>query len=297
MTPIVGTWTLIDLAVIAGVAVVLPVGLGRRWWWWVAAVGCAGATATQPGTLPAVLLALVWPVVAVAMVVDRARHLGPVLFWRRADLVRLVASGYATVAATWFVLSCAGATPLGIDEPIVELTAVHFTFVGVGALVLADAALDRAVSRCGHRLGWVALGLTGGAPVVVASGFTLGWAVLQVGGAVLMSIGVFATAALQLADAARGGQPAARLALAVSGLAIWAPMVLAVAWATSQHVAGTPALSTADMVPAHGAVNAVAFIGAGLLGRWLQGRRVDRSAREEVDHGACGSAAGTPVAG
>jgi hypothetical protein len=230
-------------------------------------------------------------------VVERARHLGPVLFWRRADVVRVVASGYATVAATWFVLSCAGATPLGIDEPIVELTAVHFTFVGVGALVLADTALDRAVSPRGHRLGWVALGLTGGAPVAVATGFTTGWAVLQIGGAVLMSIGVFATAALQLADAGRGGRPAARLALAVSGLAIWAPMVLAVGWATSQHVAGTPALSTADMVPAHGAVNAVAFIGMSLLGRWLQASMVADPAREEVDRGARRSEAGAPVTG
>ena len=157
MTPILGTWTSIDLAVIAGVAVVLPTALGRRWWWWVAAVGCAGATVAEPGTAPAVLLALVWAVVAAAMVVDRARHLGPALCWRRGDLVRVVASGYATVAASWFVLSCAGATPLGIDEPIVELTAVHFAFVGVGALVLADAALDRTTSRGGHRLGWGAL--------------------------------------------------------------------------------------------------------------------------------------------
>jgi hypothetical protein len=297
MTPIVGTWTLIDLAVIAGVAGVLPAALGRRWWWWVAAAGCAGATAAEPGSAAAVVLALVWPLVAVAMVVDRSRHLGPPRFWRRADLVRLVASGYATVAATWFVLSCAGATPLGIDEPIVELTAVHFTFVGVGALVLADLALERAPTRRCRRGGRAAVGLTMTAPLVVAAGFTTGWAALQIGGAVLMSLGVFATAALELGAASRPGRLGARLALGVSGLAVWAPMVLAIAWATAQHVAGTPALSTADMVPAHGAVNAVAFIGMGLLGRWLEGRRMGRSDGEEVDHGARGSAAGTPVAG
>lgn len=297
MEPIVGSWTLIDLAVISGVAIVLPVALGRRWWWWVAAAGCAGAAAAEPGSGAAIVLALLWLVVAVAMVVDRARHLGPVLSWRRGSLVRLVASAYVTVAATWFVLSCAGATPLGIDEPIVELTAVHFTFVGAGALVLADLALERAPTRRCRRGGRAAVVLTMTAPLLVAGGFTTGWAALQIGGAALMSLGVFATAALELGTASRSGPLGARLALGVSGLAVWAPMVLAVAWATAQHVAGTPALSTADMVPAHGAVNAVAFIAMGLLGRWLEGRALADRSGEEVDRGARRVEAGTPVAG
>src|SRR5690606_6863319 len=118
-------------------------------------------------------------------------RIGPPFFWSRSDAVRLLASAYGLVAATWLVLSCAGASPLGIHEPIVELTAVHFTYVGVGALTLAEAAIGRERARRGRVAGGVGLALTAGAPVVVATGFTTGSALLQIGGAVLMSLGVF----------------------------------------------------------------------------------------------------------
>lgn len=284
---------MIDLAVIAGVALVLPACLGHRNRWWIAAVAVAGAAAAEPGTLSAVALAIVWPAVGITVVVGDAWRAGPLLFWSRGDVVRLVAGGYGLVAATWFVLSCAQVSPLGIHEPIVELTAVHFTYVGVGALTLADTALTRARSRWERRLGAVGLGLTAGAPLVVATGFTTGWAALQIGGAVLMSLGVFATAALQLRAATRPGPVLTRTALAVSGLAVWAPMVLAVAWATAQHV-DAPALSTADMVPAHGAVNALAFIGAGLVARALERARPDERPTE-VDDGDRRHQARAPV--
>ncbi|MEZ5180089.1 MAG: YndJ family transporter [Acidimicrobiales bacterium] len=47
---------------------------------------------------------------------------------------------------------------------------------------------------------------------------------------------------------------------------MWAPMVLAVAWAAAQHF-DVPALSIPDMVRTHGAGNAIGFVGAGLLAR------------------------------
>jgi hypothetical protein len=57
---------------------------------------------------------------------------------------------------------------------------------------------------------------------------------------------------------------ARRLLLAVSGLAVWAPMALAVAWAAGQHW-DVPALSIPAMVRWHGLPNAVGFVVAGLL--------------------------------
>ncbi len=54
--------------------------------------------------------------------------------------------------------------------------------------------------------------------------------------------------------------------LAISGLAIWVPMVLAVAWAAGQHW-DVPVLSIDDMVQAHGVPNALAFVLCGLLAR------------------------------
>jgi hypothetical protein len=102
---------------------------------------------------------------------------------------------------------------------------------------------------------------------VVATGFVTEAAMPQVGGAILLSLGVFTTAAVQLAQAVRAPLAAgARVLLAVSGLSVWAPMVLAVAWAAGQHWT-VRALSIPDMVRVHGTANAVGFVGAGLLAR------------------------------
>ena len=97
----------------------------------------------------------------------------------------------------------------------------------------------------------------------MALGVVLGHPLPQVGGAVLMSIGVLLTATLQLADAAGGAER--RRWLLVSGLAPWVPMVLAVSWAASNHWP-VPALSIPDMARTPGVLNVV-FVVAGLWAR------------------------------
>jgi len=272
---------LVELAVVAGVALVLPACGGGRWRWWaLVAASAAAAGALDRGSLPAVALALPWPALAVGRTVVAARA------WRSSGPLRVIAGVDAVVAGTWFALSRAGASPFGIREPIVVLTAVHFTYAGAGALTLAGAAWALARERWSRRAAGVGVALTAAAPPVVATGFVTGAALAQVGGAVLLSAGVFATAAAQLAEAARGPLPArARALLAVSGLA--APMVLAVGWAAGQHT-GVRALSIPDMVRVHGTANAVGFVGAGLLARGIAGRT---TAKDHVS----GSGAGTPA--
>lgn len=272
--PILAGLTLVDLAVVAGVALVLPAALGGRWRWWaLAAASVAVACSLDRESIGAVVLALPWLVVGAFAGAGALRAAGPLLFWTAADAVRVLACGYGLVAATWLLLSRAGATPVGLHEPIVQLTAVHFTYAGVGALVLAGAALAAATSPGTRRVGLAAVLLTAGAPPVVATGFVTGWAVAQVGGAALMTLGVWATAALQLHRVVRTHLTAAtRALLAVSGLAVWAPMVLAVAWAAGQHW-DVPILSIPDMARTHGVANALGFIGAGLLARHLDRRQ------------------------
>jgi hypothetical protein len=104
---------------------------------------------------------------------------------------------------------------MGIHEPIVALTAVHFTYVGVAALMLADAALARRRGRVDRVVGRWGLALTAAAPPVVAAGFVTGSALPQIGGAVLVSLGVFCTATLELQVAAQPGGAATRMALAI----------------------------------------------------------------------------------
>ena len=253
---------LVDLAVVAGVGLVLPACCGGPWpAWALVAATTAAAGAIDEGSAGAVALALQWPTLALVLTARVARS------WRAAGTVRLVACADAVVAGTWFALSRAGATPFGIREPIVALTAVHFTYAGAGALTLAGAARDRAAGPWSRRVATAGVALTAAAPPVVATGFVTEAAVPQVGGAILLSLGVFATAAVQLVQAARGPLAAgARVLLAVSGLSVGAPMVLAVAWAAGQHWS-VRALSIPDMVRVHGTANAVGFVGAGLLAR------------------------------
>lgn len=98
----------------------------------------------------------------------------------------------------------------------------------------------------------------------MAIGFLTHHPLPQIGGAVLMSVGVWFVAGLQLREAWTDTAPR-RTLLTISGAAPWVPMVLAVAWAASLYFR-VPALSIPDMARTHGVLNVV-FVIAGLLAR------------------------------
>lgn len=252
---------LLDAAVVAGVAVVLPLALGGPLAGWLTAAVAVAASFQLDRGAAAGALALPWLVVVAAVGLAAVRRQGPLLFWNRVDATRVAACGWALVAGGSLVVSRLGWTPLGQREPIIQLTAIHYTYAGAAALVLA-----------GWTRRWPPLVVTAAAPPVVALGFFTGHAVPQVGGAVLMAVGVCWTAALQLSTR--------RLLLVLSGLSIWAPMVLAVAWAAGQHWS-IPILSIPDMARTHGAANAVGFVLCGLLAR--RGERRDHELAHRLD--------------
>jgi hypothetical protein len=249
--------SLIDQVVVAGIAVVLPLALGGAWWQW---AGAAAATAIalpmERGSGAAVL---VLPLVAttVGRVVAMVRRAGPLMFWTRADGIGVLAAVYACVAAGALVQSRLGVRLFAIREPIVELTAVHYIYAGCGALVLA--------------VGRWAVVCTALAPPIVALGFVVERPLPQVGGAVLLTVGVCLTAASEIREALghRQGGGLGRLLLGVSGVAVWLPMVLAVAWAAGQYW-DVPFLSIPDMARLHGLPNALAFVIAGLVARRME---------------------------
>jgi len=250
--------SLIDEVVVFGVLVVLPLALGGAWWrWGIAGVATVAALELDRGAVAAALV-VPWLVVAGSRVLAGVQAAGPLLFWTRADVVRVIAGVYAAVAAAALVQSRSGVHLFGLREPIVELTAVHYTYAGTAALMLAGATTP---GRWSNR----AIACTAAAPPIVALGFVTGWAMPQVGGAALMAAGVWTTAALQLVEAA-GHRPVQRGLLSLSGLAIWAPMVLAVGWAAGQHW-DVPYLAIHDMARLHGVPNAIGFCLAGLIAR------------------------------
>ena len=260
--------TLTDLLVLLGVAVVLPLSLGGRVWWWRGAAGGVLAAFQLPRGAGAAGLVLPFLLVAAVMLAGRIATAGPLLFWGISDVVHALAALWAVVAAGALVVSRGGFVVLGQREPFVELTTIHYTYAGAAALVLAGAALPAATGRWRWVGGW-AIALTAAAPPMVATGFVTGHPLPQVGGAVLMTLGVWLTAALQLRPAGHAGSPSAGVLLTMSGLAVWAPMILAVSWAAGQHF-DLPALSIGDMARTHGLANALGFTLLGLVGRRLQ---------------------------
>jgi hypothetical protein len=269
--------TLIDVALACGIALVLPATLGGHWRWWALAGGGAlGACLADPGAV-GVALTLPWGVALAATGLRVLRSVGPRHGWGIAELLQLLTVGFVGVAWVGLVASCAGAQPFGIADPFNELAAVHFTYVGGGALPLAAAAWASASGPCSEALAVVAIALTAGAPPVIALGFVIGNTVLLVAGAVLLTMGVWCTGAVELRRALRGRGPVAvRVLFGLSGLAVVVPMVLAVAWSAGQRW-DIPILSIQDMARTHGMGNAIGFIGAGLLAL-----RLDRTVREEV---------------
>ncbi len=256
--------TLVDAVVVFGVAVVLPLALGGRWWpWGVAAVAVAVSLSLDEG-IGAAILVLPWIGAATA---EALRSItaggslgGP---WSAHRAVNTLAAGYAGVAGVALAASRRGWELFGIGEPIVELTAVHYTYAGTASLVLALAAFERSRGAA-RRVGVGAIILTAAAPPIVAVGFTTGDALPQVGGAVLMTMGVWLTGTLHLQHALRPiGTAAARVLLGLSGVAIWVPMVFAIAWAAGQHW-DVPVLSVPDMARWHGLPNALGFVLCGL---------------------------------
>lgn len=257
--------SLIDQVVLLGVAVVLPLAIGGHASLWAAATVATVVSLLLPVGWSGLLIVPLG-LAAGAGLVTRLRLGGLVEAWGLGHVAGLLAPAYALVAAGELMASRTGLELFGIGEPIVELTAVHYVYAGSAALVLARVAL-RTAPRRWQPVGRAAVVLTAVAPPVVAVGFVTEAAAAQVGGAVVMTLGVWLTAGLQLQSAVVPGRPIrARVLLGISGMAVWVPMVLAVGWAAGQHW-DVPALSIPDMARTHGLPNALAFTLCGLLAR------------------------------
>ena len=106
----------------------------------------------------------------------------------RTSLVRVAVSvAYLDLAVggAWLVASRWGMRPMGIQEPIGLLTAVHFHFAGFATAMIAAATLQFAESQGKVRwLRWV-VALVIGTPYLVAAGFVISPALRMVAGSFL----------------------------------------------------------------------------------------------------------------
>jgi len=190
-------------------------------------------------------------------------------------LIVAAALAYLAVGAGWLALSRAGIQPLGLAPVIVELTAVHFHYAGFAACLMAALTIETLGNVAPHwrRLALVAsLLIVAGSPLV-AAGFTLSSRLIQAAGAVVIASGVLGLAAVQYGVVARRLRPGkAALLLRLSAASVVLPMALAVEYSVGRLL-GLPTLDTQTMALIHGDLNAVGFVGLGLLGWWLNPAR------------------------
>jgi hypothetical protein len=163
------------------------------------------------------------------------------------------------IAAGWLLMSRAGLRPMGFQEPIALLTAVHFHYIGFATALIAAAALH-VFDRYGvwvamlRPVVWLVLLL----PFALAAGFVLS-PLLRVVTAVLLSASVTALAGLLFWFGRDLHAPTARIYLRFGSGAAWISMGLAGVYAVSDH-AGRPFLTMPGMASTHGVLNGLGFV-------------------------------------
>ena len=170
------------------------------------------------------------------------------------------------IGGAWLVASRLGMRPMGIQEPIGLLTAVHFHFAGFATATIAAATLRFAEGQGRWRaLRWV-VPFVIAMPFLVAAGFVFSPA-LKMGAGIAFSASVMALAIIVRACSLRMQNTVARRMLQFASAAVFAGMVLSTAYAVTDF-RGSDLLPIPQMARTHGVLNAVGFCMMGLLG-WL----------------------------
>lgn len=178
---------------------------------------------------------------------------------------------YLPIGAFWFVLARLGAHPLGFGRTTVLLTAVHFHFITLAALVLTGLT-GRALPAMGwprttYRLAAVGMLIT---PLLVAGGITItqltNVRAPESAAAVLLALCLMLVAALSLRYVVPAKRPPlARALLTVSGASVFLAMLLAGAYAIG-NVTSAWTITIPEMIAVHGSLNALGFGLCGLIG-------------------------------
>jgi hypothetical protein len=190
-----------------------------------------------------------------------------------ADVCLSLALIYLPIGGAWMVAARLGIRPLGFSPTIVLLTAIHFHYIPLAALVMTGLLgqviqeSPRARPRRLYLLAAVSMLIS---PAFVATGHIVtqltGRRVVESCAALVQAISLILIALLTLRFLASAATP--RLAqglLAVSSVAVLATMLLATAYAVGAAT-GAWVITTPQMIAVHGVANALAFGFCGLLG-------------------------------
>lgn len=183
---------------------------------------------------------------------------------------------YLIVGGTWLAASRLGLQPVGFQEPIVLLTAVHFHFAGFLSAVLAGLSYERL-----RETRWIKVFGAALAGVVVGPGL-LGLAFLvgpklKLAAVMLIVVGQLGLAMGMVRVALGTANLAARAMLLLSSGSVVAGMVLAATWALGEYPM-QPFVDLGRMERYHGALNAIGFGICGLIGWMSAGREKEIAA-------------------
>jgi YndJ-like protein len=217
-------------------------------------------------------MATVWAGFCLVMAVAGCVRLARGAYRRLDEACVSVALLYPAVGGAWLMASRLGLTPLGFQEPIVLLTAVHFHYAGFAAPVLAGCAA-RALRTGSGVIRWRLFQMVAGAvlagPAILAAGFVVGPR-LKLAAALVLAASEIGLAILFLL-ALRGLRGAgAKAFLAIASGAVIFSMVMAGLWAIGEYPL-EPFVHLQNMARLHGTANAFGFTLCGLLGFLLGG--------------------------
>jgi YndJ-like protein len=274
--------TTIELLFLLAPLVVVPLGLELRvrvvpeheflpleravWKLQLPAALCVAASFWIPPGRAAVLLVAPWFFVGCLAGVIAARDFLRGGFKSLDSTCTIMSFLYLLVGCTWLVASRLEMTPMGFQEPIVLLTAVHFHFAGFAAPLLALAVrsklkMGNTAARSFYNV--ITTGVLAG-PGLLAAGFVIGPRTKL---AMALTVACSeAGLALYFLAAIRNLRPRlAQTFVAISAASALVAMVLATAWAIGEFPL-QPFVHLDEMARYHGTANGLGFILCGLVG-------------------------------
>jgi YndJ-like protein len=173
---------------------------------------------------------------------------------------------YLPIGCAWLVASRMGLTPMGFQEPIVLLTAVHFHFAGFAAPLLAlaaESAIEKRAAVLKRIFKVVAVGVLAG-PGLLAVGFVIGPS-LKLAMALLVACSEVGLSLFFLAEVRAMRPRLVQMFVAISAASVLSAMVLAGVWAIGEFPL-QPFVHLEEMARLHGTANSLGFILCGLVG-------------------------------
>lgn len=256
-----------------------PISILMRVFQWFAALAVCASLWIPPGRT-AVILSLLWLVACVLRLCSRVIK-RPHAPYSLLSFLLDVAHFDLVLGASWFVVSRAGWRPMGFQEPIILLTAVHFHYSGFATAVIAVSTLSFARSRVSSgtslRLLIVLAVLL---PFAVATGFVFS-PFLRFAAAMALAIVITGLAGIMFRGARGFRSTPARIYLRSAACAAVAAFTLAALYAIGDYFY-KDWITIPGMANSHGVLNGLGFVLLGLLGWLTELHAVDTSNGQDV---------------